>query len=122
MNDKELLKKKFIVRQGNYYRIRWDMFVILLSVWNSFTAPIEYSFAKSKNMEFFKSDTLITINIVIDLIFILDVGIIFRTSYIHPQTGEEIFDPKAIAYNYIGGTFLIDFVSAIPFDLIDMLQ
>jgi len=68
------------------------MAVILLSVWNSFTAPVEFAF--NNDMCVFSSEALHMANICIDLIFIMDLGIIFRTSYIHPQTGEEIFDSK----------------------------
>jgi len=42
----------------------------------------------------------------------------FRTSYIHSQTGEEILKGKEIALNYMKGYFIIDLLSAIPFDLI----
>ena len=56
-------------------------------------------------------------NGILDGIFILDLILNFRTSFIHSQTGEEIFDPKLIAKNYLGGQFTIDFLSAIPFEL-----
>lgn len=44
--------------------------------------------------------------------------IIFRTSYIHPKTGNEILRPKTIAINYLKGRFWIDFLASFPFDII----
>jgi hypothetical protein len=116
MKEKELLYKLKIVKQNNYYRVRWDMLVILLSLWNSFTAPIE--FAYQQGMGFFHSSEMAFANGILDGIFILDLILNFRTSFIHSQTGEEIFDQKLIAKNYLGGQFTIDFLSAIPFDLL----
>lgn len=53
----------------------------------------------------------------IDLSFFIDIAINFRTTFISNKTGEEIYNPKLIAKRYIlGGRFLIDFLSSIPFD------
>jgi len=90
------------------------MIVIILSVWNSFTAPVE--FAYTKGMGFFDSSEMAFANAFLDVIFILDLILNFRTSFIHSQTGEEIFDQKLIAKNYLKGQFLIDILSAIPFE------
>lgn len=56
--------------------------------------------------------------ITIDVIFTVDMLLIFRTSYINVATGDEVFDPVLIAKNYlITGKFLLDAVSTFPFDL-----
>jgi hypothetical protein len=41
------------------------------------------------------------INYVIDIIFVIDVLLNFRTTYVHRSSGEEIFSPKSIAKNYL---------------------
>ncbi len=48
--------------------------------------------------------------------FIADILINFRTTYLH--NGEVVADPHKIALNYVKGWFLIDAVAAIPFDLL----
>ena len=41
----------------------------------------------------------------------------FLTSYINVASGDEIFGPRMIAYNYVcGGTFIIDILSTFPLD------
>jgi len=48
--------------------------------------------------------------------FIADILINFRTTYLH--NGEVVSDPRKIAVNYIKTWFLIDAAAAIPFDLL----
>ena len=58
-----------------------------------------------------------TINMAIDMFFLIDVVINFNTAYLdheevlHATRGE-------IAKNYLKSWFLIDFFSAFPFDLV----
>jgi hypothetical protein len=40
----------------------------------------------------------------------------FRTTYIHPKTGNEVVKIKEIACDYLKGRFWIDFLATIPFD------
>ncbi len=40
----------------------------------------------------------------------------FRVTYYDSNTGDEIFDKKLIAKNYLKSRFAIDALSTIPFD------
>jgi hypothetical protein len=51
----------------------------------------------------------------------MDIVLTFRTSYQNIHTGDEIINSKLIAINYIFGRFLIDLISAIPFELVLVL-
>jgi len=62
------------------------------------------------------SDILSIIDVFVDIMFIADILINFRTSYLH--NGEVVVDPKKIALNYMKSWFLIDSAAAIPFDLL----
>jgi len=51
--------------------------------------------------------------------FLFDILFNFRATYIQSNTGEEIFDGKKIAINYLTGyRFYLDLFSTIPFDKI----
>lgn len=52
---------------------------------------------------------------VVDICFIMDMIIMFRTAYID-EFGMECDDLKKISENYLRGRFTIDFLSTIPFD------
>lgn len=58
------------------------------------------------------------IDTIVDIIFGLDILIMFRTSYRDPQSDLKIRDAKQIAINYIKGRFIIDLLASFPFDLI----
>ena len=55
---------------------------------------------------------------MVDILFMVDIVVGFRTSFINKKTGDEIWEPKKIAKNYICGTrFWLDLLSSIPLDL-----
>lgn len=55
------------------------------------------------------------INLTIDIMFIIDIAICFRVTYMTME-GEEITDPKKIAKRYmLHGPFIFDLLSVIPF-------
>jgi hypothetical protein len=55
-------------------------------------------------------------NWIIDFFFFLDILVNFRTTFIDQKTGDEVFNGKKIARNYIKSRFWIDFLATIPFD------
>jgi len=58
---------------------------------------------------------------VIDILFMVDVFINFRTSFVNSKTGEEIFDLKVIAKNYMKGRFWVDVLASLPLDMLTLL-
>ena len=57
------------------------------------------------------------ISFIIDIIFFVDIMICFRTTYVNPTTGDEIWSPKMIASHYFfSARFWFDFMSSLPFD------
>ena len=59
---------------------------------------------------------LLIFNLWVDLMFIVDILINFRTTYISSDTDEVISTPKQIALHYLKSWFVVDFVAAIPFE------
>jgi len=55
---------------------------------------------------------------VVDVYFVIDITINFRTSYVDPLSGLEVLEPRACAKYYFRTWFIIDLISSIPFDLI----
>jgi hypothetical protein len=53
----------------------------------------------------------------VDVTFIVDILINFRTTYVN-SNDEVVSHPCKIAVHYLRGWFLIDLVAAIPFDLL----
>lgn len=58
-----------------------------------------------------------TVDLIVDIMFIIDILINFRTTYVNTND-EVVSHPLRIAVHYFKGWFLIDMVAAIPFDLL----
>lgn len=63
------------------------------------------------------SDPLAIVDLLVDVIFMIDVLINFRTTYVN-KNDEVVSQPGQIAIHYFKGWFIIDMVAAIPFDLL----
>ena len=84
---------------------------------NAIWSPIEIAFDTNEYLEKESFGGLLTLSIyalVSDYIFIIDLVVQFFSSYRDLRTGAEIYQPKAIAYNYLQGEFFIDFISCLP--------
>lgn len=111
MTGKEV---KYIVRVSSSYRLWWDILVILLAIYNSFTIPLQLAF----NPAALSSPFLLSFDTVVDLLFMLDVFVNFRTTYISQTTGNEVYNPKMIAKEYFkSGRLVIDVLSSLPLDI-----
>ena len=75
----------------------WDIFVIVLAVINTIYLPYIFAFDLPEDtVNMFNYLTL-----VVNFFFLLDIIIIFRTTFINSTTGDEIWSPAMIAMNYI---------------------
>lgn len=99
-----------IFRSGDDFKMRWDLVVMVLSLYNSFTVPIELSF----NPQGIQGPLFVVINYSIDFMFFLDMLINFRSSYVD-DLGIERSTSKEMANNYFSSTFFIDFLATVPF-------
>jgi hypothetical protein len=93
-------------------RLHWDLIIIIFSVYQAVTVPLDIAFEP----DVFNSPTFRTLNSMIDLVFIMDILIRFRTTYIDPISGEEVVDSMLISTKYLKSyNFYIDVLSTIPF-------
>lgn len=57
--------------------------------------------------------------VAVDVTFVVDILINFRTTYVN-RNDEVVSHPSKIAIHYLRGWFAIDLMSAIPFDVFVM--
>lgn len=103
-----------IINHDSKFKMRWDVLILVISVWNSFSIPIDIAFQPP----FFQHPTNQICNHVVDAIFMLDILIHFRTSTLDEISGEWITLPNKIACAYVKSRFLLDILATIPFDTI----
>ncbi|CAI2372437.1 unnamed protein product [Moneuplotes crassus] len=106
--------KKCIFRAHLGNRLRWEIFIILLAIWNGFSIPYSVAFLDPDR----ENIGWVIVNSLTDFMFFLDVVINCRTTFIDEKTSEEIFDPKLILKQYLKGRFWLDIIASLPFDLI----
>lgn len=113
--ENKLAKPKCILRESGTTKLNWDISIIVFAIYNSIMTPFNIAF----DNEFAGSILSLIIESIINVFFIVDIIINFRTSYMNTKKGEEIFDSKKIAKNYVYRMrFWIDLVSSIPFDML----
>lgn len=109
---KVLQQGKWLFDPESKFRVRWDLWVILLAIFNWFQVPYNVAFGDEKSEEFYS----ITFDAIINLFFILDILISFMTMYVDSDTKEVVVNRIEIAKHYIRGRFVIDLLASIPFD------
>ncbi len=104
-----------IFSHNSKFRMRWDLIVILLALYNCVSIPFEVAFATKLTNHWIMT----ILNYCVDVIFFLDVILNFRTTFINPKTGTEVIKAKKITVNYvIKGRFFVDLLASIPFEVI----
>ncbi|KFR10301.1 Potassium voltage-gated channel subfamily H member 7, partial [Opisthocomus hoazin] len=94
---------KFTILHYSPFKAVWDWLIL---------------FEERKRRECgYSCSPLNVVDLIVDIMFIIDILINFRTTYVN-QNEEVVSDPAKIAIHYFKGWFLIDMVAAIPFDLL----
>ena len=92
----------------------WNNMVIVLAMYNSVTIPMAIFYGED-GPTIIGSETIALIDALVDLTFLIDVVLTFRTTYLDTETGSDETDPHKIASKYLHGSFMIDFASSVPF-------
>ena len=82
----------------------------------AFLMPIQRDEESVGWKNFYRVTPLLVFNLWVDLMFIIDILINFRTTFIKVNSDEVISNPKQIALHYLKTWFVVDFVAAIPFE------
>ena len=78
-------------------RNMWEAFIIILSIYQVIIIPLRISF----HSDIFDSPMVRTFESMIDLTFMLDIFINFRTTYMDEISGEEVVDSYLIGMRYV---------------------
>jgi hypothetical protein len=96
-----------IILHYSPFRELWDWLIILLCIYAAIIVPYNITF---------KMEGIIILDLVIDLIFFIDIVMNFRTTYV-TESGKLVVNQKDIALLYLKTWFVIDFISFIPLEL-----
>lgn len=105
----------WFIGHSSSFKENWEFVIMIAACWNVFMLPISIAF-NSQDV------TLDRIALFVDISFVLDMIIVFRTTLLDEDTGLEIKDWKIIAIAYLRGRFTIDFLSTVPFDWLALVS
>lgn len=111
------IKQKRLLSVTSAFRMRWDLFVLLLTLANSFSVPFEIAFLGQQ-----ASTPGFVANLVITAVYALDIFVQCRCTFLD-ETGAEVVSPSKIAAKYFySGRLAMDVVAAIPYELFDLID
>ncbi|XP_018654495.1 putative voltage-gated potassium channel [Schistosoma mansoni] len=106
---------KFTLKHYSVFKAVWDWIILALIIYTAIFTPYVTVFLMNTGNKYAK--LISVMDILVDVMFIIDILINFRTTYVN-KNDEVVSHPKRIAAHYIKGWFIIDLVAAIPFDLL----
>ncbi|XP_037544652.1 potassium voltage-gated channel subfamily H member 6a [Nematolebias whitei] len=113
---------KWTILHYSPFKAVWDWVILLLVIYTAIFTPYSAAFLLNEAEDEHSScgytcNPLNVVDLVVDVMFIVDILINFRTTYVN-HNEEVVSHPGHIAQHYFKGWFLIDIVAAVPFDLL----
>ncbi|XP_062861505.1 potassium voltage-gated channel subfamily H member 7-like [Trichomycterus rosablanca] len=114
---------KFTILHYSPFKAMWDWLILLLVIYTAIFTPYSAAFLlndrddQQRRKCGYSCSPLNVVDLMVDIMFIIDILINFRTTYVNLNE-EVVSHPGKIAVHYFKGWFLIDMVAAIPFDLL----
>ncbi|CAL4066043.1 unnamed protein product, partial [Meganyctiphanes norvegica] len=115
---------KFTILHYSPFKAVWDWIILLLVIYTAIFTPYVAAFLLNEQEERRKDpdkniyeDPIQVIDLIVDIMFMVDIVINFRTTYVN-HNDEVVSHPGKIALHYLRGWFVIDVVAAIPFDIL----
>jgi hypothetical protein len=105
---------KFLFSEDDTFNKFWTVLILTLVVFTSILIPIQFGFPDGV-------EDNPGLDYTIDILFILDLIICFRTAYIN-ESGDEVFDTKMIAKKYLKNWFTIDVVACFPAEVFVLIS
>uniref|UniRef100_A0A4W3HM20 Ion transport domain-containing protein n=1 Tax=Callorhinchus milii TaxID=7868 RepID=A0A4W3HM20_CALMI len=114
---------KWTILHYSPFKAMWDWLILLLVIYTAIFTPYSAAFLLNDQEEEklracgYACNPLAVVDLIVDIMFIIDIVINFRTTYVN-KNDEVVSHPGKITVHYFKGWFLIDIVAAIPFDLL----
>ncbi|NXN11751.1 KCNH4 protein, partial [Indicator maculatus] len=109
-------KSRFILLHYSIFKALWDWLILLATFYVAVTVPYNVCFTGTED-SLAAARTTIVSDIAVEMLFILDIVLNFRTTYVS-QSGQVVYDPRSICIHYMATWFFVDLIAALPFDLL----
>uniref|UniRef100_A0A8C9RGI3 Voltage-gated delayed rectifier potassium channel KCNH4 n=1 Tax=Scleropages formosus TaxID=113540 RepID=A0A8C9RGI3_SCLFO len=109
-------KSRFILLHYSISKALWDWMILLATFYVAVTVPYNVCFTTYDDLETTSRSTIVS-DIAVEMLFILDIILNFRTTYVS-QSGQVVYDSRSICIHYAATWFFVDLIAALPFDLL----
>ncbi|CAF1289067.1 unnamed protein product [Rotaria sordida] len=110
-----------IILHYSPFKATWDWLILLLVIYTAIVTPYTAAFLMHEDGPIKQrsrpSRALNVIELIVDVMFIIDLLVNLRTTYVK-HNEELVTRASKIAKHYLKGWFLIDVTAAIPFDIL----
>ncbi|CAL8273223.1 unnamed protein product [Lota lota] len=115
-------KSHFILLHYSISKALWDWLILLATFYVAVTVPYDVCFTGPDeggpvHGEQDSSHRVAGSDIAVEMLFILDIILNFRTTYVS-QSGQVVYDAHSIYLHYCNTWFFVDLIAALPFDLL----
>ena len=111
--SKREIKKPLLLHPEGGFKKTWDLLMSLLLLYTGVFTPYLVAFVDA---EFW--DLWVVFDLCVNFLFSCDIIVTFFSAYVTSE-GEMEVNRLTIAWTYLKGWFLIDFVACLPFSLVD---
>ncbi|XP_035510745.1 potassium voltage-gated channel subfamily H member 4a [Morone saxatilis] len=113
-------KSRFILLHYSISKALWDWLILLATFYVAVAVPYDICFVnhdEGGDHHSLVSRSTIGSDIAVEMLFILDIILNFRTTYVS-QSGQVVYDARSIYLHYCTTWFFVDLIAALPFDLL----
>ena len=96
--------------------MQFEFITCIMVIYDCCMAPFTFAYGKQDIFSPQMEKVMEIMSYSNTFIFMLDIVLGFRKAFLNEKTGIECRDPKQIAKRYLRSYFIIDLLSAIPFD------
>ncbi|MCB1168225.1 MAG: ion transporter [Leptospiraceae bacterium] len=99
-----------MLHPAHSFKQTWEIIIIIATTYAAIEVPLRLV------LQYPAEGWILYLDVLVISVFCFDILVNFRTSIV--VDGRLIEDPKAVAKKYLSSWFLVDFLAAVPFDLI----
>jgi len=105
-------KGRCLIIPHSWFRRLWDILSLILLTYVAIFTPVQIAFyGEAMSMSnWYEWPIVFTMDRIVDVIFIIDIFLNFRTAWVNKQ-GEIEFDQATASMEYLTGWFFLDAVS-----------
>lgn len=103
-----------MIKRDSSLKGAFDIVMLFVSVYNIYGNAYYSAFEAGLDNQLW----FLLFDNIIELLFFIDMCCCFCQEYVDQETFSEVSDIKAIAINYLKGSFIFDLLAVIPFEII----